>query len=188
MTTPVAVVLLAEGFEDIEAVTVIDVLRRGGVNTVTASVGESLDVDSAHGVTVRADRLLSDLGDDLWDALILPGGMPGTANLAKSPLVVDALKRHVDNSRLICAICAAPTVLVSSGVLPSGVHVTCYPSCSVDLDRTPAGAPVVADGNFITGQAPGSAMLFALVVLQHLMGRNVAAKTANGLVTDVLNF
>ena len=114
--------------------------------------------------------------------------MPGTANLAKSPLVVDALKRHADNSRLICAICAAPTVLVSSGVLPSGVHVTCYPSCSVDLDRSPAGAPVVADGNFITGQAPGSAMLFALVVLQHLMGRNVAAKTANGMMTDVLNF
>lgn len=187
MTTPVAVVLLAEGFEDIEAVTVIDILRRGGVNTVTASIGESLEVISAHNVVVRADRRLCDLGENVWDALILPGGMPGTANLAASSLVVDALKRHAAEERLICAICAAPTVLVSSGVLPPRVHVTCYPTCAVDLDRASANVPVVADGNFITGQAPGSAMLFGLVILQHLMGDEVASKVAKGMVTNVLD-
>ena len=187
MTTPVAVVLLAEGFEDIEAITVIDVLRRGGVNTITASVGECLEVGSAHGVVMRADKCLSDLGESVWDAVILPGGMPGTTNLAKSDLVADALKRHVAEGRLVCAICAAPTVLVSAGVLPTQVHVTCYPSCVLDLDRPSANVPVVADGNFITGQAPGSAMLFALVILMRLMGEEVAKKVAKGMVSDVLD-
>lgn len=187
MATPVAVVFLAEGFEDIEAVTVIDVLRRGGVKTLTVSVGDSTDVKSAHGIVMRADRLLADMGDGLWDAVILPGGMPGTTNLAKSPAVIDALKRHAEAERLICAICAAPTVLVSAEILPEDVHVTCYPSCAPDLGRVPVDVPVVVDGNFVTGQAPGSAMLFAFVVLKQLVGSKVATKVAISMVTDVLN-
>lgn len=187
MAAPVAVVFLAEGFEDIEAVTVVDVLRRGGVDVITASVGESLDVRSAHGIVMRADRRLSDLGDDLWSAVVLPGGMPGTANLASSPEVVSALRRHAEAGHLVCAICAAPTVLVSAGVLPPGVHVTCYPTCSVDLDRPSANVPVVSDSNFITGQGPGSALLFSLVVLQALMGESVASKTAQKMVTSILD-
>lgn len=188
MATPVAVVLLAEGFEDIEAVTVIDVLRRGGVDTVTASIGESSEVASAHGIVMRADRRLCDLESELFDAVVLPGGMPGTANLADSPLVADFLKRHADAERLICAICAAPTVLVSAGVLPAGVHITCYPACVPDLNRPCSNVPVVADGNFVTGQAPGSAMLFALVVLQRLMGDSAATNVAKGMVTRVFDF
>ena len=188
MTTPVAVVLLAEGFEDIEAITVIDILRRGGVNTITASISENFEVKSAHNIIIRADRRLSDLGDDVWDAIVLPGGMPGTTNLANSPLVTAAIKRHATQGRLICAICAAPTVLVSVGVLPSQVHVTCYPSCDKYLDRPSANVPVVVDGNFITGQAPGSAMLFGLVVLQALAGKEIALRVAKGMVTKVLEF
>lgn len=188
MATPVAVVLLAEGFEDIEAITVIDILRRGGVNAVTVSIDEKLEVNSAHNIIMRADRCLSDLVGHVWDAIILPGGMPGTTNLANSPLVADVLKLHADQGRLICAICAAPTVLVSAGVLPPQVHVTCYPSCAKDLDRRSANVPVVADGNFITGQAPGSAMLFGLVVLQTLMGKEVALSVAKSMVTKVLEF
>ena len=187
MATPVAVVFLAEGFEDIEAVTVIDVLRRGGVDVTTVSVGGSLSVKSAHGIEMRADRLLDDIGDGVWDAVILPGGMPGTTNLAGSSGVIEALKRHRDEGRVVCAICAAPTILTSAGILPSDVHVTCYPSCAVDLDRPSANVPVVVDGNFITGQAPGSAMLFSLVVLQTLMGEDVASKIARGMVTNVLD-
>lgn len=187
MPMPVAVVFLAEGFEDIEAVTVIDVLRRGGVAVTTVSVGGSLGVKSAHGIEMRADRLLENLGEGVWDAVILPGGMPGTENLSKSPGVIEILKRHAEAGRLICAICAAPTILSSAGILPSGTHVTCYPSCAVDLDRPSANVPVVVDGNFITGQAPGSAMLFSLVVLQSLIGEEVASKIARGMVTDVLD-
>ena len=104
----------------------------------------------------------------------------------KSETVNDRLRRQKDEGRLICAICAAPTVLVEAGVLEPGQHVTCYPTCSVDLDRPCANVPVVADGNVITGQAPGAATLFALVVLQALSGEKVAQKVARGMVTDVL--
>ena len=137
-------------------------------------------------VVCDTDTNSYDIPDDL-QMLILPGGMPGTTNLANSPEVIDAITRHAQARRLVCAICAAPTVLVSAGVLPSGVHVTCYPSCSVDLDRPCANVPVVVDGNFITGQAPGSAMLFSLVILSTLMGETAASKVARGMVTEVLD-
>ena len=179
-----AIVLMAEGFEPIEALTAVDVLRRGGVEVTTAAVGSSLEVAGAHGVTVRADVLLKDLSGEPADAVVFPGG-PGTGNL-KIPPVFKLLAQYRDAGRLICAICAAPTVLVEAGVLESDTHVTCYPTCAFDLDRPCAGAPVVEDGNFITGQAPGASMLFALVVLSRLAGEKVAAKVARGMVTDVL--
>ena len=97
------------------------------------------------------------------------------------------LRRHNDEGRLICAVCAAPTVLVEAQVVAPGIHLTCYPTCQMQLDRPWSPAPVVAEGNIITGQAPGSALLFALVVLQTLAGEKVAQKVARGMVTDVLN-
>lgn len=183
---PRALVPLAEGFEDIEAVTVIDVLRRGGVEVVTASIRDTREVTGAHGIALQADALFADVADEAFDAVVLPGGGPGTENLKRSEAVIDRLRRQKDEERLICAICAAPTVLVEADVLEPGQHVTCYPTCSVDLDRPCANVPVVADGNVITGQAPGSALLFSLVVLQALAGEKVAQKVARGMVTDVL--
>ncbi|MBR2839045.1 MAG: DJ-1/PfpI family protein, partial [Kiritimatiellae bacterium] len=96
------------------------------------------------------------------------------------------LRRQADEGRLLCAICAAPTVLVDAGVLDPGVHVTCYPTCQMELDRPWSPVPVVADGNVITGQAPGSAMLFALIVLQTLVGAHAAQRVAREMVSDVL--
>lgn len=186
MATPKALVLFADGFEDIEAVTAVDVLRRGGVEVVTASITDSNEVTGAHGITMRTDALLADVADGEFDALVLPGGGPGTENLKNSPAVIDRIRRQKESGRLLCAICAAPTVLVEAGVLEPEQHVTCYPTCSVDLDRPCANVPVVADGNVITGQAPGSALLFALVMVQTLMGEKVAQKVARGMVTDVL--
>ena len=186
MNMPRALIVLAEGFEDVEAVTVVDVLRRAGVEVVTAALADSLDVMSAHGISMRADALFGDAEKDDYDVVVLPGGGPGTENLKKSEAVLERLRRQKESGRLIAAICAAPTVLVEAGVLDDGQHVTCYPTCSVDLDRPCAGVPVVADGNVITGQAPGSAMLFALVIVQTLLGDRVARKVAVGLVTDVL--
>ena len=176
---------LANGFEDIEAVSVVDILRRGGVEVVTASIHSTRDVRSAHGLTMRADALFADAKDADYDAIVLPGGGEGTENLKTSVSLVHRLRRQHDENRLLCAICAAPTVLASAGVLDSGVHVTCYPSCQMGLDREWSPAPVVADGTVITGQAPGSAMLFALVVLQALTSEATARKVARGLVTDV---
>ena len=182
-----AIILLADGFEEIEALTTVDVLRRGGVNVAMASVSAGSEVRGAHGMTVRADVLLKDLEDELFDAIILPGGGEGTENLKSSEAVMEALHRHKEGNRLICAICAAPTVLVAAGVLEPGQHITCYPTCVMELDRRAAGVPVVVDGNVITGQAPGASMLFALVILKALTTDAVAGKVARGLVTDVLD-
>ena len=177
---------LANGFEDIEAVSIVDVLRRGGIEVVTASIRGAPAVRSAHGIDMMADALFNDVVDDDFDAIVLPGGGEGTENLrACEPLILRLRRQHEEN-RLICAICAAPTVLAFAGVLDEDVHVTCYPTCQMDLDREWSPAPVVSDGTIITGQAPGSAMLFALVVLQALAGTQVAKKVARGMVTDVL--
>ena len=182
-----ALVVLADGFEDVEAVTAIDVLRRGGVEVVTASLSGVREVRSAHGVTMLADAGFAEAEKDDFDAIVLPGGGEGTENLKASAALAERLRRQKDEERLLCAICAAPTVLVEAGVLEEGQHVTCYPTCSIDLDRPCAGVPVVQDGNVITGQAPGSSMLFALVVLKALADEKVAMKVARGLVTDVLD-
>ena len=177
---------LADGFEDIEAMTVVDVLRRGGVEVVTASIGESLEVMSAHKVQVKADALFADVADDTYDAIVLPGGGEGTENLRRSKPLFERLRRQHDEGRLLCAICAAPVVLVDAGVADEGLHMTCYPSMMMELDRPYSNVPVVADGNLITGQAPGAATLFALVVLQHLIGEVRTRKIARAMVTDVL--
>ena len=181
------IVPLANGFEELEAIAVIDVLRRGGVEVVTAALGQDRLVRSAHGIRMEADALLADVIDDTYDALVLPGGGEGTENLKNSDALFRMLRRHNDEGRLICAICAAPTVLVEAQVVAPGIHITCYPTCQMQLDRQWSPAPVVAEGNVITGQAPGSALLFALVVLQTLAGEKVAQKVARGMVTDVLN-
>ena len=178
---------LADGFEDIEAISVVDVLRRGGVEVVTASIHDRRDVESAHGVRMEADALLSDVGDEAYDAIILPGGGKGTENLKGCGALIARLRRQRDEGGLLCAICAAPTVLEAAGVLDEKTEVTCYPTCQAELDRPWAPAPVVGSGNVITGQAPGSALLFALVVLQTLAGERVAHAVAQGMVTDVLD-
>ena len=177
---------LADGFEDIEAITVVDVLRRGGVEVVLASIHDRLEVRSAQGITMKADARFADVADEDYEAIVLPGGGEGTENLKNSDALIRRLQRQNDEDRLLCAICAGPTVLVEAGVIADGLHVTCYPTCQMELDRPWSPAPVVADGNIITGQAPGSAMLFALVVLQTLAGELVVGKVARGLVTNVL--
>ena len=182
-----AIVVLARGFEEIEALTVIDVLRRAGIETVTAALGQSDRVLGAHGIEVKADALFADASKDDYDVVILPGGGEGTENLKASEALANRLRRQRDEDGLIAAICAAPTVLVEADVLEPGQHVTCYPSCVIDLDRPSANVPVVEDGNVITGQAPGSAMLFALVIVSRLLGEKAAHKVARGLVTDVMD-
>ena len=182
-----ALIPLADGFEDVEAITVIDVLRRGGIEVVTASISGDKSVRSAHGVQIEADALFADVKDASYEAIVLPGGGEGTENLKRSESVAECLRHQHEEGRLLCAICAAPTVLEHAGVLDEGIEVTCYPTCKDELKRPWAPVPVVADGSVITGQAPGSALLFALVVLQTLAGKQVVHDVARGMVTDVLN-
>lgn len=178
---------LANGFEDLEAVSIVDVLRRGGVEVVTASMHPVRAVVSAGGMTVEADRLFDEVKDEPFDALVLPGGGEGTQHLKESAALAERLRRQNAERKLLAAICAAPTVLVAAEAVDPGLHLTCYPTCQMELDRSWTPAPVVADGNVITGQAPGSALVFALVVLQALAGESVAKKVARAMVTDVLD-
>ena len=182
-----ALVPLADGFEEIEAVTVVDVLRRGGVDVVTASVHDRMEVRGAHGLQIKADRQFDEAKGDAYDAIVLPGGGDCAETFRRLQPLHERLRRQHDEKRLLCAICAAPTVLEAAGVLDENVEVTCYPTCRDDLERPWSDVPVIVDGNVITGQAPGTAMLFALVVLQTLAGERVARKVAQGMVTDVLN-
>lgn len=175
---------LAEGFEEIEAIGVIDMLRRGGVEVVTASVHDRLEVEAAHGVTVKADALFSAVEGDEYDAIVLPGGGKGTENLRDSEPVLARLRRQKEEGRLLCAICAAPLVLVAAGVLEEGQHVTCYPSCQLELDRPWVPEPVVEHDNVITSQGPGTTFLFGCVILKTLLGERVARRVAIGMVAD----
>ena len=178
-----ALVAFANGFEDIEAVSIVDVLRRGGVEVVAASLNAEPYAVSAHGIRMSTDAVLADVLEDEYDAIILPGGGEGTENLRNCEPLLARLRRQKEDGGLVCAICAAPTVLDAAGVIEDE-SVTCYPSCRQEMGRHVDDVPVVADGQVITGQAPGSAMLFALVVLAHLAGERTAHNVANGMVAD----
>jgi 4-methyl-5(b-hydroxyethyl)-thiazole monophosphate biosynthesis len=175
---------LADGFEDIEAVAVVDILRRGGVEVVTAALASQPSACSAHGIRMATDALLEDVLDSRWDAIILPGGGQGTANLMACEPLAERLRQQKESGGLVCAICAAPTVLAAAGVLEDE-DVTCYPTCAGDMGRPVVAAPAVADGQIITGQGPGSAMTFAFAVLMHIVGEEAMHKVAEGMVAVI---
>lgn len=173
---------IAKGFEDIEAVSVVDVLRRGGVEVVTASIHATDAVESAHGMVMKTDALFDDVKDDDYDAIVLPGGGEGTDNLKNCDALIARLVRQRKEDGLLCAICAAPTVFQEAGLLDPSQYVTCYPTCQMQVDCNWVNEPVVEHDGIITGQAPGSAIVFALVVLKALTDELTAKKVARGMV------
>ena len=175
---------LADGVEELEAVTVIDVLRRGGIEVVSAALGRERAVAGSRGVTLLADAVWDELEIDTFDAITLPGGGQGTENLAADDRVVAAVRSFAEADKFVTAICAAPTVLAQAGVL-KGRRATCYPACAAALGKAYDNAPVIADGRIITSQGPGTAMLFALVLVQHLAGEETARKVAGGLLATL---
>lgn len=174
-------VFLAEGFEEMEAVTPIDLLRRVGVDAKSVSVTGSKAVTGAHGVTYQADLLFEEIEADA-DMLILPGGMPGTTNLqAHEGLTKLLLKQH-EAHKWVCAICAAPMVLGALGIL-KGRHTTIYPGMEAHLiGATPLTDEVVVDGNIVTSRAPGTAIPFALTLAELLTDEKTAAALREDLV------
>jgi len=175
---------LAEGMEELEAVTIIDVLRRGGVEVTSAALGRDLTVRGSRGVRVLADALWSALAPDTFDAVVLPGGGKGTENLAADPRVIRTVQSFNAAGKTVAAVCAAPTVLAAAGIL-EGRKATCYPTCAQDLGEAYDEAPVIADGNIVTSQGPGTAMLFALVLIRLLVGEEAAQRVAAGLLTSL---
>ena len=174
---------LADGVEELEAVTIIDVLRRGGIEVVSAAIGTELTVHGSRGVTLLADALWDSLDIDSFDAITLPGGGKGTENLATDRRVIETVRAFAKEGKFVTAICAAPTVLALAGILEDR-RATCYPSCAEMLGESYDEMPVIADDNIITSQGPGTAMLFALVLLRHFVNGDIARAVAAGLLTD----
>lgn len=176
-----ACVLLAEGFEEIEAVTVIDVLRRAGVEVELVSAGAQ-HVTGAHGITLAAAMGLEEALENQWGAVICPGGLPGAYNLRDEPLVLQLLRTQKARGGIVAAICAAPIVLAAAKVL-AGHRVTCYPGFEDQLgDVRLSEDAVVEDDGVITSRGVGSALAFALKLVASMGDPDKASTLAKQLL------
>jgi len=175
------IVPLAEGFEEIEALTIVDILRRANV-AVTMAALESLQVKGAHGIVVVADAHLKDLNANDFDMIALPGGLPGATNLAADTTTQALLKDFDLKCKAIAAICAAPYALKTAGVLKK--NYTCYPGfqAKIDAEGYNANDKVIQDGNVTTSQGPSTAMLFALSLVEQLCSKEVKENLAKDLL------
>ena len=175
-------VFLADGFEEIEALAPIDIMRRGGLDVTTVSIMDTEAVQSAHGVIVLADLTFAEAGDFAdADLLMLPGGMPGAANLDSHEGVRQALLRQAEAGKLVAAICAAPFVLGKLGLL-RGKRATCYPGFEQYLDGADYTADLLTeDGNIITGEGPGAAFDFGYALLGRLATADVVEALKEGM-------
>jgi 4-methyl-5(b-hydroxyethyl)-thiazole monophosphate biosynthesis len=174
---------LAKGFEEIEAVTIIDVLRRAQVDVLVASLDHTALVLGANGIVIEADVSIDNVVTDILDMIILPGGWDGTYALADNKIVQNILKEMQGQGKTIAAICAAPFALNKAGVLPQ--NYTCYPSVEeqIRLDGYQGDkAMIVEDGNVITSRGPGTAMCFALEIVKKLQGEETYNMLKEGLL------
>lgn len=179
-----ALVIISEGFEEIEAITIIDVLRRAQIEVSLATISEILTL-GANGITIKADTQLEELHTKSYDIVILPGGGQNTENLASSSLVKKILNEMKNENKLIAAICAAPYALNEAGVLNQ--NYTCYPSFEqkIRLDGYQGDKQkVVIDGKIITSRGPATAMPFALELVKILKGKETYENLSKGLLVD----
>ncbi|MCW8884690.1 MAG: DJ-1/PfpI family protein [Motiliproteus sp.] len=172
---------IANGSEEIEAVCVIDVLRRAGADVVVASVENELQVIASRGVKLVADQLLDNCVGE-FDLIVLPGGMPGAERLRDTPALIERLQQQRQSQRLIGAICAAPVVVLDSHQLLSQKS-TAHPAFSQHLtDQSQVCSRVVIDGNCVTSRGPGTALEFALTLVSLLYGDEKAQQVAEPMV------
>ena len=175
-------VFLAEGFEEIEAITTIDLLRRAGAEVTTVAVNASATVKGTHGIPVVADKLIGDILTTSADAYVLPGGLPGVTNLAADKSLKTLLKSAYQEDKWLAAICAAPSILGGLGIL-SGKAATCYPSFEPTLEgATPLDEAVVVSGRVITGRSAGVTIDFALAIIKELIGQEAADSVAQTII------
>jgi len=193
-----AIVLLADGFEDVEAVTPIDYLRRAGIEVTTVSISENQTVTSKWGgIKIIADTTIAQIAKhtnakhenakhedaNQWDAVVCPGGMPGASNLASSRETGELLKKMNADGKLICAICASPVIVLSPLGLIDGKNFTCYPGME---EKAPQGKwlqeNVVIDANIITSRAAGTTGEFAIAIIEKLLDKETAKKIAGAVL------
>lgn len=170
---------LVDGFEEIEMAAVVDILRRAGIEVTTAGLGGNI-VTGAHNIRVSADARLMDINADAFSGIALPGGSPGTENLMRSERVLKITDDFAKQGKLVAAICAAPRILAKLGLLKER-RATVYPGYEKELGK-PRNDPVVADGNIITSQGPGTATVFALKIVEQLAGKPKALQIKQDIV------
>ncbi|MFA5637420.1 MAG: DJ-1 family glyoxalase III [Anaerovoracaceae bacterium] len=175
-------VFLAEGFEEIEALTVVDVLRRGGTEVLTVSISDDLKVRGRSNISVMADKVIKEINVEKGEMAVLPGGQPGADNLLKSPELRKILLSYKEEGKYLAAICAAPMVLAEVGVL-KGEEATIYPGMESYLkDSVALSDDVVVSSRIITSRGPALAMKFSVKLVEVLKGKAVADKVAEGLL------
>ena len=180
-------VVLADGFEEIEAVSVIDILRRAQIPVETIGIADKKEIPGAHGIPVRVDKLLSEgVNIEETDMIVLPGGSVGRDNMAASEELTNLILKLMEENKKIAAICAAPTVLGRLGAL-EGVECLCYPDPGLESELKgriiPKGnARTITDGSFTTSSGPATAMEFGLELVRVLRGEDLSGKVAEGML------
>ena len=179
-------VILADGFEEVEALTPIDLLRRAGADVTVCGLekcGSDNTVRGSHNLRVQTDCLLSERKDDVFDAVVLPGGMPGSKNLALSSDVKDVVMKAYKADKLVCAICAAPVVVLAPLGILDGKKAVCYPGMEIKGGKIDfLSDKVCSSGNVITSRGVGTAIDFSLKITERLFGTDRAEKLAADIV------
>lgn len=175
-------VLLGTGFEEIEAIAPVDLLRRAGIDVQTVGITGKI-VEGSHGIPITADITLEEIDLSALEMIVLPGGLRGVASARSCPEALNALRFAWENDRYVAAICAGPTVLADLGI-PNGRNATCYPGCENSMAdaHMVADAACVQDGKLITGTSAGCAVPFALALISALKGEQIAKTVADQIV------
>ena len=175
-----AAIILANGFEEIEAIAPYDILKRGGVNVSFVGL-ENENVSGAHGIKITANVTLKNYDFSTCDMIILPGGLPGAEFLASSAALMDILKAQAAANKYCAAICAAPMALAKAGLIKG--EYTCYPGFEANVSvQAPSKENVVINGKIITSRGPGTAYIFGLTLLELLKGKAVRDEVASGML------
>ena len=179
-------VIFAPGFEEIEALTIVDILRRSNIDVTTAALQNS-PVEGAHGVQVCTDKTLEDIDMNSFHGIILPGGAPGYENLRKDNRVIELIQKAYNEKKLIAAICASPSVLADAGIL-NNKKCTIYPGMEVEIQKGGGlflEEDVVIDDNIITSRGPATSLVFALKLAQFFAGKDIAYEVRNQVLSDI---
>ena len=175
-------IFFATGYEEIEALTVVDILRRAGEEITMVSVTDERTVTSSHGVEVTMDKVLSEVNFDETDVIVLPGGMPGTKNLEACAALMEQVDAFVQAGKTVAAVCAAPSILGHRGHL-NGKKACSFPDMESQLEGAEVlREPAVIDGNIITGRGMGAAIPFGLAILEKLQGKEAAEAMGKKIV------
>ena len=189
MDKKTAYVFFATGFEEIEAITPVDILRRGGVEVKTISTTKELYVQGAHNIEIACDYIIDEILDaELPDAVIMPGGMPGATNLAECQELKELATKSLEEGKLVCAICASPAIVFGKYGFLKNKNWTCYPNMENEAPKEALSFwkadPVVIDGNLISSRGPGTAADFSYAILEQLGLAEKAKALKSGMLFD----